>query len=708
MYQSTLDGANVWVLAEEPNWEQPVEVTAVLPSGVETSLSNREARRRYAATLRLRVKYRVLLQGTAARAFVGALRLIQDSVVVLPFWPVFDTWGDPPFVHSTIYGGLNVLIQPYNVSLPGSPYVTSIYRACAEPSGLSSSNYWYPALTGRLEAETRYEWINDDLLSADIVFTESSLFADGIQWAVTSINTLFFAPGSYTPSAPAWTTGPTWPLGPALGAGTRRDMMPFTPNWVNVVESATVKIDRENVGFRKKESVTFYPQSTARTSEIGWMLTSAVDIGRFMRWFQDHDSSIPFWCPLWSAQCRLSYAAAIADTTLYVDTTAGLKVGDWLYLDSGSNSEAVQVATIPNTFSITLVAGLVHAQNTMVQISGLVLCRVESPELSISYTAATFAEARLKVRELPPEYNAPTGEVIESTLGYLGGTAYLFELSQTYQGASITRYLTSFEGDLSWGGQAYTSADIALGELGRSTAVDSDKVEIMGQAYPGNPLIPIVTLQGEFPTTLRILRATYSPAGGVSAAAVIFQGEVSAAEVSGSVIKITATPGGRRFNQQYPRMLRGPSCSAALFFDGCSLNQADWKFTAATVGAVSGAYPFSISLNTLARVSGPAPTYTADYFAGGWVEYGAFADTQRRLIISSTSPVAGALTIKLSRPFTVAIAGASGVILYPGCDLQAATCKAKFNNYNNFRGQPFTPAANPSFVRSSGTSGGKK
>jgi hypothetical protein len=167
-------------------------------------------------------------------------------------------------------------------------------------------------------------------------------------------------------------------------------------------------------------------------------------------------------------------------------------------------------------------------------------------------------------------------------------------------------------------------------------------------------------------------------------------------------------------------MLRGTMCNflnganndgSFLISQACTLLKANWKATALVIAPVGNAFPFTLHLNTLTGVGADitasigAARVFANFFANGWIEWGAGAAIQRRLIIGSTAPVAGALNLTLHRYFSALPNVGDTVTLYPGCDGLAATCKAydavtnpagKFNNYLNFGGEPFTPIANPS------------
>jgi len=186
---------------------------------------------------------------------------------------------------------------------------------------------------------------------------------------------------------------------------------------------------------------------------------------------------------------------------------------------------------------------------------------------------------------------------------------------------------------------------------------------------------------------------------------VLFTGEAVSASVRGSVASVACVPGGTVLDRRLPGMRVQAGCNHALFSVGCGLLRSDWTFTATVLTPGTPGWPYAFELQALARVTGAAPTYTADWFAGGWLEISG----QRLPILRSTLPASGVFTVTLGgdpSPFPVI---GQPVTLFPGCDLRSGTCSAKFGNFLNFGGHPFVPLANPSLVKlSSGLAGGKK
>ncbi len=197
-------------------------------------------------------------------------------------------------------------------------------------------------------------------------------------------------------------------------------------------------------------------------------------------------------------------------------------------------------------------------------------------------------------------------------------------------------------------------------------------------------------------------------------AVLIFSGEVNQIQRTGNKVTASCGIGPALLDNPLPALTKGKLCnhvkgsnSAGTFLisTGCTLLKDDWKFTAKIGAPISSAYPYTVYLTNLARVAGAAPTFFVNWFGFGRIEWGVGADLQRRSIIASTVPVAGALSVVIHRYFGSLPPLNADVVLYPGCPGTTQACKAydatdnptgKFDNYVNFGGSPFTPAGNPS------------
>ena len=188
----------------------------------------------------------------------------------------------------------------------------------------------------------------------------------------------------------------------------------------------------------------------------------------------------------------------------------------------------------------------------------------------------------------------------------------------------------------------------------------------------------------------------------------VYTGEAASFNVRGSTCRIKLVPGGRVFERLFPRFLVQHGCNHSLFSTGCGLLESAWAFSATVLSYVFG-YPHTLTIQSLARIAGGAVPSAAQWFAGGRIEIGTGAATQRFPILQSGAVSGGVLTITLPRnPSPVPSPGAA-VKLYPGCDGGFSTCTAKFSNTVNFGGHPWMPVSNPSLVKlSSAAAGGKK
>ena len=221
-------------------------------------------------------------------------------------------------------------------------------------------------------------------------------------------------------------------------------------------------------------------------------------------------------------------------------------------------------------------------------------------------------------------------------------------------------------------------------------------------------LTKIATLRSEAPVFVTIREAEVSGSQAINDR-VLYTGEVTNASVKGGLVTGKVVSGGSMYDRRVPRVLFQRTCNNSLFDTGCALLKLLWKFTATVQSVGAAGYPFEFVLEDLARVTGPTPDYTENWFAGGWIEFGTGLTWQRRPILISSGPDVTLMTVTLDRDPNPFPEVGDPVVLYPGCDGTTSNCKLKFANYLNSLGHPFMPSSNPSFVRKSiSTGGGKK
>lgn len=139
--------------------------------------------------------------------------------------------------------------------------------------------------------------------------------------------------------------------------------------------------------------------------------------------------------------------------------------------------------------------------------------------------------------------------------------------------------------------------------------------------------------------------------------------------------------------QQHIGQLFSPSCRAILGDARCTVNMASFTF-AGTVNAVTSSMIFTAN----------ALTQAAGYFTGGEVRWltGANAGLKREIKEFANKQIILAL------PMPYAIANGDTFNALAGCDKLFPTCKAKFNNAANFRGEPHVPGTD-AMLKTAGT-----
>lgn len=697
MQTITVAGVTTTLVTEAPDWQSPVESTVSLDRSVETGLSNRESRRPYSASLRTVLKYQTTQDSAGARGLVGGLRGNTSQQVAIPFWPGMSLWsarGAMPFT-----GG-------YFVAFAADYSEFTVYAAGDEPDWPQDNDFVAPCLFGFLSAASLLEWQSDSVARWSIEFTESSEIAYAMTVASES-----------------------WSAGPNPGSyATAPDIQPFEPDWDVVKDTLNLNITRRRTGFRRAQATTFYTQAIARLNECRFTLGDPSSIASFIRFWMDHAAAAAVWSPAWMAATTLSADVGSTDTTLLVGDTAALFVGDWLILQPSVGAAAyAQIAAIGSgSITITAAIGAMAAAGAMVM--PLLLARVDQPSLTVSFRSPAVAQCRLAYREVPPEYSPGSPESLNATIGALPARAILFE----FTASGVTSCWTNYEQSVTYAGQSYTTASFAHGDLRESLNLERTQITLTSEVFANHPWLPLINLTSESPVTVVIRWATVAGAS-ASGAATLFTGQITDVEIKGQLLTATAMPGGSRFDQDLPRLSQSAQCWATLFDAGCGLNAADWKVTAIAATPISSAWPYQLNIASITGAGGDADASLiagavfANWFAPGWVEWtpSSGGPTQRRAILGSTAPAAGALTLTLDRWFTGSPNAGDAITLYPGCDQLWTTCGAynaavtdslgrfgptgKFANQVNFVGAPFRPPANPSVaVRSATNSGGKK
>lgn len=522
-------------------------------------------------------------------------------------------------------------------------------------------------------------------------------------------------------------------------------LLPFAPDFTQVTEQISVEVKRQSIGFARQQSTTFYPQEPQRMQTASYTLTGW-KIWGMCRFFADFMApGASFWAATTLEAARLTANAAAGATVLQVQDTNGVDVGDYLaFIANGQIIQAGEIESLsPDSDppTITLAAPLsstINPQSCLLQ--QLCLVRLVKPTLSLSWENPAVAKCSLQWEEVPPEYNIPADETLGVTLGKLNTRVVLIQLTRDLgNGTVLNYYFTTFERNIITGGASplpavtwLSNANVTgtngsawgVGDVSQSLNLEDDSVDITSFLFAGNPLIADLTKTAEAPLIATIIYADFDGAN-VSNPQTVFTGDASAPARDGNKITMKCKMGPSVLGSQIPVFLRGVQCSHLRGSNNSGLNlisvgctgpdnimlKANWLCTATVAAPVSAAFPYTLNLSALAGSgANAAAALTADevfanWFVPGFIEWGAGANIQRRMIIGSTVPAGGIIAITLHRFFSAVPNIGDSVNIYPGCDGLYTTCQAfdastnptgKFNNYNNFGGQPFTPIVNPS------------
>ena len=157
---------------------------------------------------------------------------------------------------------------------------------------------------------------------------------------------------------------------------------------------------------------------------------------------------------------------------------------------------------------------------------------------------------------------------------------------------------------------------------------------------------------------------------------ILKRGSIGQVELQDTIFKAELRGLTQALQQQIVELFT-PDCRADLGDARCKVDLTPLTVTGA-VTAASNRYGFTDSGRTEA----------ADYWDGGLVTWTGGVNNGRMMEIG-TFASGGVFTLYL--PMPVAIAPGDTYSLQPGCDKSFSTCKNRYNNVNNFRGEPNIP-----------------
>ncbi len=681
MLLTSYNAAAVWLLNHEPNWFHSPRLTLTRPAAeVQRSLTGREARAVEAAELRCSLEWESTLTAAGVLVLQHALQAMQDEPLLVPVWPMRTAGSE--FATSPLQGGITIAWDEDWTDYAINP---------AEPSDY---DYAAPALLARFKTRPQPGLISDRVADVAFEVIEDSAFAEAL-----------------APLTAAWSTFSDRPIFP----------LPLEWSSEPSAGGAEATVESERIGPGRREARTFYPQNPERFIAGRVLAASLADVADLLAWWRAAGNTRAHWLGGQLFAGELGGDAAAADDTITLAGDAATLLGSnrYLWLDTiGQEPELVHVTALAGA-EVTLAAPLTaahaaHATN----VSCAVLARHLGDELELVFESPACAWAKLRWREVTPEYTPALGEAAGETLGELPAKAWLFEFTEDYAGSSVVTRLTNHErtltsaGDVEWTHRP--SFDVE-GELRQSLDLARDELTLRARWWAGCPFRHF--LPGQL--AARVLVAVYEATVADDAAEdlqLLFSGQVSACTFDGAIVSAKVGGPNALFDRKLPGDLFQPQCNAQLFDARCGLDLAAWRFTAAVVSAVGTV----LTVGTLARENTealPDGFGVVHYFALGYVEWESGGLTLRAPIYESAALAGG--EIALTTRNALGLAAATAVVLVPGCTKRRECCgyyhatnnpEGKYANYANFRGFPGIPDRAPQFTppKRSNTAQGKK
>ncbi|MGA9776672.1 MAG: hypothetical protein WBS33_00190, partial [Verrucomicrobiia bacterium] len=245
MFSTAYGGNTVYVINDAWNVKRTLDVEFGLVRDLQSGLTNRSERRPFSSSLRVNsLRYTATVRGSDLLNLQGSLRLITTEQVVVPFWPAQTTWANraaAPFI-----GGLRMVWKA-----DWSQF--AIYLSTdAEPGWPAAGDYFAPAVMGYL-TPTKPEMIHPSAALWDVDFAESSEVNQGL------------SVGAIVP-----------PSGPEpAGYSSAPPILPYAPDYRSIKNQISVKVNREQIGFTRTQSQTFYPQLPTRAQDASFTLQCA-------------------------------------------------------------------------------------------------------------------------------------------------------------------------------------------------------------------------------------------------------------------------------------------------------------------------------------------------------------------------------------------------------------------------------------------------
>ena len=247
----------------------------------------------------------------------------------------------------------------------------------------------------------------------------------------------------------------------------------------------------------------------------------------------------------------------------------------------------------------------------------------------------------------------------------------------TYAGVTIR--LTSGVQDIVVNGNTYTAGTIRREDVSPSSIATARELQV---SMPVTAQLPQRYLANSTPPrriTCTVLR--YQKRSGEYEQ--LWSGYVTSMSIDRHIARFLIPA---RSQAAYQRLLpvvsAGKNCPHVLYEAGCNLNPT--AFTVSRTVSAVGSIIFGGGLRRITLSSAPGPD--------GWAKWGELvhsASGERMTIQEQTGSI-----VWLQRPIYGLVQGDT-VLVRAGCKHDIETCFSKFNNKENFGGQPHAPQNNP-------------
>ena len=276
---------------------------------------------------------------------------------------------------------------------------------------------------------------------------------------------------------------------------------------------------------------------------------------------------------------------------------------------------------------------------------------------------------------------------------FLKADCYTFTL---IDGVTVLRY-TSFDQTLKINGQWYTAHEVQIARSNMSwtndLSVDSLQLTafpIAGAAIKGLPFLEAIRCGMLDGATVALDKAFLTACGKRVVGSVnIFFGNVGEIQAGRTSAVIPVNSLLELLDTQAPIRVYQPACVRQLYDAACTVIRANYTATG-TVAANKGAGDPSLSVIPVTFTGSPHQgSGVVDYYSLGIISFTSGANSGFTRSISAWD--GSTVTVYEPLPFTPAIGDT--ITLQAGCDKTLTTCQNKFNNGDNFMGQPFIPVA---------------